>query len=105
MINIENLLENETFVDKLSKIKTSAEVIELFEAYGIDINKDDAKEVINGLNSMTDKSDVQEKELSIDDLSTVAGGAHKSFAQTLLELLGKKQKKKYGAGGGGGRGF
>ena len=104
MMNVERLMENEDFVNQLSKEKTVSGIEELFKKNGVEIKDEDAKIILDGLNDTLATADGLETELTEESLDNVTGGAYISVALYILRKLKEKNKSR-GGGGGGGRGF
>lgn len=84
---VEELLNNEEFKVKAIGIKTSEDIVALFNEYGIDITLDDVDTAIN-VSSYSD-------ELSEDNLDNVVGGL-KGPVYWLGYAIGRLVSKKSG---------
>ena len=93
MDQLENLLENESFMEQLENMTDYKEVMELFKKHGADIAEKEAKVIVTALTT--------QEELTEEALSGVFGGM--IIPPWLRNLYGKT--KTNGGFSGGGRGF
>ncbi len=91
MANIEELLKNKEFTDKLEQVDSTKAILSLFEEYGIEMTEEELKE------SFAYVQKQKNGELDTDDLENVSGGGSWStflkgtqIIDSVYDWVGKK---------------
>lgn len=88
MDRLEELFDNQEFVNALKKIRTSEELVRFFAANGVAISAEDAQSYLNGVEEGRDAD-----ELDPEMLDMVAGGKSKCFFHGALDAAFGKKKE------------
>lgn len=90
MADLENLAENEAFIQKLAETKSPEEALALFKAHGVAITKEELLEAIRTAGSNTDD---ELNENSLDDVSggyIMPRGSTSRCVSRVINICGKK---------------